>query len=95
MTYNIDKVREFLASEGGMTSFLEWLGNPVTQLLLAAARERARPRAPYPPFTADYRLGETKGAFDIIDFISSPAIGPDKDEPPALYPTYSGSEEDK
>ena len=94
---NQRRVHDLLASETGRQTFLEWLEHPVTQLMLGAARERAKPKSPYPPVTAEFRLGESKGAFDIIDFLSSPmARHQDAENPPApqaMYQTTGRDEE--
>lgn len=93
------RVREWLGSPEGSKEFISWMSNPVTMLLLEAARERARPSASeiYVPKGVDpsaCMLGIGIGANDTLDFLESPfvAIQPVRRMPEARYEAPSASE---
>lgn len=74
---NVERVQKMLSTDDGRTKFLEWLSNEVTQAMIAAARELARPKPPATPVDASSILfshGACVGANDIVDFISSPLV---------------------
>lgn len=79
MTYQ-DRVAELLSSAEGQATFLEWTQNELTQLLLLAARELARPRpviaASPDASTSLYEHGASVRANEILDYLSSPRSGP-------------------
>lgn len=79
---------QFLSSKEGQEAYLAWIGSPLTQKVLSAARELARPRyASAQDCTIAY--GESIGAHTIIDFLTNP-LGRAADRmqgimPPARY----------
>lgn len=84
------RVREFLVSSDGQRKFLEWLDNPVTQMLLAASRERARPMPS--DQGAKYALGLTVGANSVVDYLESPVGSPGVSPLSGLVPDYGARE---
>lgn len=86
-----EEVLDLLKTSEGQGAFLEWIGNPMTQKMLGAARDRARPRVSISE-TSDMSLGRSIGAHDILDFLGLPTSGADIDQRrAALMPSY-GSE---
>lgn len=91
----VSRVRDLLSTSDGQRQFIEWLSLPLTQELLAAGRELARPRRPSGDNgeTTDFTLGRSLGAFEILDFLASPVCTREEDAGlPKLTPSY-GSEE--
>lgn len=72
-----ESVGELLSSAEGQRKYLEWIRNDVTQLLLQAARELARPEPLFSPdaSAALYQHGVSVGANTVIDFLASPESG--------------------
>lgn len=89
--YNFEVLREKLSRAEGQESLLNWLEHPMTQLLLASAREMAEPRRPSADESADYVLGLSRGAFDIIRFLSSPHA-PFGEGPNTIKPLYGSDD---
>ena len=86
------RVQEMLSSAEGQQKFLDWIGDEFTQLLLSAARERARPWVANGE-SSDLSLGRSIGAHDILDFLAYPLSGQEKSRKlDDLMPLY-GSEE--
>ena len=97
MGTKVDRLQEQLGTADGQKMFVEWYANPTTQLMLAAAREAARPIKEYlSDATAIIGLhGESVGANNILDFLETPwthgrgaggDLGAERKRPPK--PTY-------
>jgi hypothetical protein len=61
-----------LSKAEGQKAYLEWIAHPVTQKVIAASRELARPRIPRSPDEIGITLGESLGKNDLLDFMISP-----------------------
>ena len=91
MTNSQTRVEELLATPEGQRGFLEWLGSDLTQLLIAASRERARPYVSAQE-SSDLSLGRSIGANEVLDYMILPMGRHEKDtQLNKLKPTY-GSE---
>ena len=75
------ELQEHLSGAPGQQAFIEWLESPMTQLVLAAARERAMPRVVVTgqctaSEAAIAGLYRSLGANDVLDFMASPTRSP-------------------
>ena len=70
----IERVAELLSTPGGQDNFLKWAGSEITQLMLGAAKELARPQAPptTDSGTVAITLGKTLGATAVIEYLITP-----------------------
>ncbi len=88
-----DRILKSLETAEGRQNFQQWSENEITKMVLAAAREIARP-TPLPegavdPYACLYQHGRGVGANSVLDFLSSPlrfAKGGEK--PRELFPDY-------
>jgi len=81
------ELHAFLGSKEGQDAYLAWIASPVTQQVIAACRELARPRYAVTDYAVAY--GESIGAHNLLDFMANP-IGRAADRmqgtmPPARY----------
>ena len=72
ITPALGELKDFLNTTAGEKAYLDWMGHPVTQKVLLAARELARPRPPLTDSDCKVAYGESIGAHNIIDFITNP-----------------------
>lgn len=85
-------VQELLTTAEGQTKFLNWIGDPITQLMLRAGQERARP-CRREGESADYALGRSEGAFGLVDFLQNPTnYRTESRKTGALKATYGADE---
>ena len=68
----VGAVQELLKTADGQKAFLEWIKSPVTQKMVAAAREMCQPIPAQPDLTAEYLLGLTVGGNRVLDFFTAP-----------------------
>jgi hypothetical protein len=91
----VARLSEMLKTAEGQRQCLEWMTSDYTQLMLGAAREISRPKAPrlLEPFVVGYEMGELVGANRIVDFFANPkstaAVRNDEIKQPR--PTYSAA----
>jgi len=83
----IERVAELFKTARGTETFLQWASNDLTQLMLGAARELARPGIPASSDAGaiGLALGKVLGASEIVDYLSSPFRAP---QDSALVPHY-------
>jgi len=90
----LDEVRKMLSSAEGQKAFVEWSANPVTQRLVAAAKEFAKPVCRLTPGVSMAEasiaaLYKSLGAYDILDFFAAPNRFTEKKlESASPKPTY-------
>lgn len=65
------ELNAFLSSKEGQEAYLLWIANPITQRVIAAGREIARPRFASSQDCA-IAYGESIGANTVLDFLVNP-----------------------
>jgi len=70
----VDRLQEGFGTAAGQKAYVDWIANPMTQALVAAARELSRPFRPHvaDPNAIAMALGETIGANQVLDFLTNP-----------------------
>ena len=87
------ELKDMLMTSEGQAVFMAWLGSPMTQLQIRAARERAAPfglQSGEDAVMAAYRLGVSVGGNQQIDAMTMPVSAKSRlgTEVPPLVPTY-------
>lgn len=80
---NADRLKNMLKTKEGGKLFLDWFSNEMTQTIIGAARERAKPKSPTRPIDSAsvlFEHGFCVGANSIVDFMSSPLGAKDDSE---------------
>jgi hypothetical protein len=65
-------VKALFSTAEGQKEFIDWVKSPVTQALVAAAREIYHPSPPNDSYSAEYMLGLSVGSNLIVDFFVTP-----------------------
>ena len=87
----VEKVAELFTTATGTEAFLRWAADDVTQRMLGAARELARPCV---PSSADagaigLALGKVLGATEVVEYLASPFRA---SREPEIVPSYGATE---
>ena len=93
-----DRVKELLSTTEGQEKFIEWLGDEVTQLMLDAAREMARPLPPragqIEATQSLFEYGGSVRSHEILDYLANPVAQTSLSgdgKPRGLDPDYGAS----
>lgn len=89
ITPALSELQGLLATEDGQKAYIDWISHPVTQKVIAAGRELARPKPLGLEADCHVAYGESMGANNLLDFIASP-VGANANKmrgvlPPATY----------
>ena len=83
----VERVASLFTTASGQETFMKWLSDEVTQLMLSAARELCQPGIPAAcdAGSIGIALGKTIGANSIVDYLSRPFRAPQDMGVASLY----------